>query len=266
MDYQLSAAGSGSVRRNRVEGMGMHDTRVAWKAPERIAHLLGKVHGSGMLALREVAEMFDVSEMTIRRDIARSGGRLAVLGGFVIAVTDAENTYALEREQDIHLADKVAACEHAIALIERGDTIFIDSGTTLTHLATRLPKDLNLTVVCSSMNVASILARMPTMRWVITGGVYHDATASFSGDHGPALLRTIRLNKAFISAGGVHPRLGVSCANFSEVGMKRAAIDHAALSYLVLDGSKVNKIKPAYFARSAEFAAVISERGALGVD
>ena len=251
--------------RSQIKEIGLHDSRVVWRAPERIAYLLDKVHATGMLALREAAEMFDVSEMTIRRDIARSSGRLAVLGGYVIAVTEVANTYALEREQDSHLADKVAACEYAVALIEPGDTIFIDSGTTLTHLATRLPDNLNLTVVCSSMNVASILARMPAVRWVITGGVYHDATASFSGDHGPALLRTVRLNKAFISAGGVHPKLGVSCANLSEVEMKRAAIDHAAASYLVLDGSKVNKVKPAYFARSVEFAAIISERGPLSI-
>jgi DeoR family transcriptional regulator, deoxyribose operon repressor len=236
------------------------------KAHPRIAQLLARVQGTGLLALRDAAGLFEVSEMTVRRDIAQSNGRLAVVGAHIFAPTDAETTYALDREQDSHFDAKVAACGHAAALIEPDDTIFIDSGTTLPHLASRLPADMNLTVVCFSMNVATILARLPTIRWILTGGFYHASTASFAGEHGPAMLKTIRLNKAFISAGGVHPKLGVSCADFSEVAMKRAAIDHAAASYLVLDGSKLNKVKAAYFAHSTEFAAVISERGTISID
>jgi DeoR family deoxyribose operon repressor len=235
------------------------------KADQRVARLLTRVQGGGLLALSEAAGLFDVSEMTIRRDIASCNGRLAVLGGHVIAVAEAEHPYALDQEQDSHLADKMAACGHALALIEPDDTIFIDSGTTTCHLASRLPPDRNLTVVCFAMNVAAILARMPTIRWILTGGLYQNATASFSGPHGPAMLKDIRINKAFVSAGGVHPKLGVSCANFSEVGMKRAVIDNAAESYLVIDGSKLNKVKPAYFARCSDFAAIISERGRIGV-
>ncbi len=236
------------------------------KADQRVARLLTRVQGRGLLALSEAAGMFDVSEMTVRRDIASSRGRLTVLGGHVIAVTDPEPPYALDQEQDSHLADKVAACDHALELIAPDDTIFIDSGTTTCHLANRLPVELNLTVVCFAMNVAAILARMPTVRWILTGGLYQNATTSFAGPHGPAMLKDIRLNKAFVSAGGVHSKLGVSCTNFSEVGMKRAAIDNAAESYLVIDGSKINKVKPAYFARCSEFAAIISERGRVDLD
>ncbi|HEX4768266.1 MAG TPA: DeoR/GlpR family DNA-binding transcription regulator [Lichenihabitans sp.] len=236
------------------------------KADQRVARLLTRVQGGVLLALSEAAGMFDVSEMTVRRDIASSRGRLTVLGGHVIAVTDPEPPYALDQEQDSHLADKLAACDHALDLIEPDDTIFIDSGTTTCHLAARLPVGLNLTVVCFAMNVAAILARMPTVRWILTGGLYQNATASFAGPHGPAMLKDIRLNKAFVSAGGVHPKLGVSCTNFSEVGMKRAAIDKAAESYLVIDGSKIDKVKPAYFADCSEFTAIISERGSLTLD
>ena len=236
------------------------------KATQRVVHLLGRVQGGAMLALSEAADLFHVSEMTVRRDIAGSNGRLAVLGGHVIAVADAEPPYALDREQDTHLADKVAACEHALALIERDDTIFIDSGTTTCHIASRLPQDLNLTVVCFAMNVAAILARKPEIRWILTGGHYQPATASFSSPHGPEMLKDVRLNKAFVSAGGAHGKLGVSCANFSEVGMKRTAIACAAHSYLVIDGSKVGKVKPAYFAGCSEFEAIICEHGPIQLE
>jgi DeoR family transcriptional regulator, deoxyribose operon repressor len=216
-----------------------------------------------MIAVREAATMFGVSEMTVRRDIAESHGRLAALGGHVIAVSESEAPYALDREQDSHLEAKLAACELALPLIAREDTIFIDSGTTTCHIASRLPTDLNLTVVCFSMNVAAILARMPTIRWLLIGGRYHSSTASFSGPQGASLLNDIRINKAFVSAGGVHRKLGVSCANFSEVGMKRAVIANAAESYLVIDSSKFDKVKAAHFADCSDFTAILSERGRM---
>jgi DeoR family deoxyribose operon repressor len=238
---------------------------VGGKADHRVARLLNRVQGGGLIALSEAATLFEVSEMTVRRDIAGSNGRLAVLGGHVIAVTEPEAPYTLDSEQDSHLDAKIAACGHALPLIERDDTIFIDSGTTTCHIASRLPADLNLTVICFSMNVAAILARMPTIRWMLTGGHYQSSTASFSGSHGPAMLKDIRVNKAFVSAGGVHPKLGVSCANFSEVGMKRAVIDNAVESYLVIDSSKLDKVKAAYFADCSDFTAILSERGRMPV-
>jgi DeoR family deoxyribose operon repressor len=236
------------------------------KAQQRIAELLNKLGGGRIVALSDAASLFGVSEMTIRRDVAGSARRLTVLGGYVMANSDGEALYALEREQGSHRAAKVAACDHALALIEPEDTIFLDSGTTLVHLAAQLPPHLNLTVVCFSMNIATVLAKNAGVRWLIAGGLYNQPTASFSGDHGPGLLRTLRLNKAFISAGGVHPRLGVSCADFSEVAMKRAAIRAAMDSYLVVDSSKFEAVKPAFFAKRSEFAGIISEHGLHLVD
>jgi DeoR family deoxyribose operon repressor len=235
------------------------------KAEHRVARLLTRVQGGGMIAVREAATLFGVSEMTVRRDIAGSHGRLTALGGHVIAVTEPEAPYALDREQDSHLDAKLAACEQALPLIAPEDTIFIDSGTTTCHITSRLPPDFNLTVVCFSMNVAAILARMPTIRWMLIGGHYHTSTASFSGAQGPAMLKDIRVNKAFVSAGGVHPKLGVSCANFSEVAMKRAVIENAAESYLVIDSSKLDKVKAAHFADCSDFTAILSERGRVPI-
>ena len=235
------------------------------KAEHRVARLLNRVQGGGLIPLSEAATLFGVSEMTVRRDIAGSHGRLAALGGHVIAVAEPETPYALDREQDSHLDAKLAACVLALPLIERDDTIFIDSGSTTCHIASRLPPDLNLTVVCFSMNVATILARMTTIRWMLIGGHYQSSTASFSGPHGPALLKEIRVNKAFVSAGGIHPKLGVSCANFSEVGMKRAVIENAAESYLVIDSSKLDKVKAAHFADYSDFTAILSERGRVPI-
>ena len=114
------------------------------------------------------------------------------------------------------------------------------------------------------MNVAAILARC-RIRWMLIGGHYHTSTASFSGPQGPAMLKDIRVNKAFVSAGGVHPKLGVSCANFSEVAMKRAVIENAAEELSVIDRSKLDKVKAAHFADCSDFTAILSERGRVPI-
>jgi DeoR family transcriptional regulator, deoxyribose operon repressor len=228
---------------------------------ERIGRLIEAVSSRRMLPLSDAAIMLGVSEMTVRRDIAESGGRLNALGGYVVSEADLGPNYVLDREADSHRMAKAAACEHALSLVEADDAIFIDCGTTTPHLASRLPNDLNLTVVCYAINLAEILAKRDGIQLVVMGGIFHPSSASFSGEDGLATLRRVRLNKAFVSAGGVHPSRGVSCSNFHEVAAKRAAIENALVSYLVIDSSKFGKVTPAHFAERGDFRAVICEEG-----
>lgn len=72
------------------------------KVDQPVALLLNKVQGGGLLALSDAANLVDVSEMTVRRDIAGSQGRLAILGGHVIGMGEADRPYALDHEQDTH--------------------------------------------------------------------------------------------------------------------------------------------------------------------
>jgi DeoR family transcriptional regulator, deoxyribose operon repressor len=233
---------------------------MAARKQQRCSTLLEQVQKKGRLSLKKAADQLQVSEMTIRRDVAASGGRLSALGGYILA--DQPSTpYALEREHDANRAAKALACQYACSLIEPEDTLFLDCGTTMPHLAERLPDDLDLTVVCYALNVAEILARKRGIRMVLMGGLYHASSASFEGESGLAILKSIRLNKAFISAGGVHVSRGISCSNFHEVPVKRIAMENALSSFLVVDSSKFGKLKPAYFAEQAAFEAMITESG-----
>ncbi|MEP9387648.1 DeoR/GlpR family DNA-binding transcription regulator [Mesorhizobium sp. KR9-304] len=225
---------------------------------ERLAGLLG---GHSHLKLTAVAEELGVSEMTIRRDVMDSGGRFACLGGHVIgAQNDVAGDYVLAKETDHHAAAKEKACAKAARLIEDDDTIFIDCGTTTPHLAALIPPDLRLTAICYSLNVAEILSRRQNTRLILLGGLFHPAAASFSGEAALDQLKRISLNKAFISAGGVHETRGVTCSHFHEVPVKQAAIARAVVSYLVVDASKFGKVRAAHFAEIAAFTSVVSDR------
>src|SRR5258707_1049519 len=83
------------------------------------------------------------------------------------------------------------------------------------------------------------MAGGPNTQVMLLGGLYHASSQSFSSEEALAYLRKIGINKAFISAGGVHPTRGVSCSNFHEVAVKQAAIAGAMESILVVDESKL---------------------------
>jgi DeoR family deoxyribose operon repressor len=138
-----------------------------------------------------------------------------------------------------------------------GDTIFIDCGTTMQSLADYLPEDMPLSVICYSLNVASIVTRRPATQVMLMGGLYHPSSQSFSSDDGLSYLRRLGINKAFISAGGVHWTRGASCSNFHEVAIKQAVIASAMESVLVVDASKLGSLKPASFADIGAFSRII---------
>lgn len=218
------------------------------------------------MRLRDAAMQLDVSEMTIRRDMAQLDSEalkgLNCLGGYVFSAQDnhGNSDYSLDLEKDSHAFAKAQACAEAGALIEEHDTIFIDCGTTTPHLARLVPENKSITVVCYSLNVAEILAGRDGIRLIVLGGVFHRSAASFSGEEGIEALKRIIINKAFISAGGVHNDHGVTCSHFHEVPVKKMAIARAMEAYLVVDNSKFGKTRSAPFAQISQFHRVISNQ------
>lgn len=223
----------------------------------------------GVMRLRDAALQLGVSEMTIRRDMAQRDltqadgdvlKGLNCLGGYIFLTqdTNGHSDYSLDHEADCHAAAKAQACADAAALIEDHDTIFIDCGTTMPHLARLVPENKSLTVVCYSLNVAEILALREDVRLIVLGGVFHRSAASFSGEEGIEALKKLIINKAFISAGGVHDAHGVTCSHFHEIPVKQMAIARAMESYLVVDGSKFGKVRSAPFAQISQFRQIIS--------
>lgn len=234
---------------------------------ERLSKLTGLMTKHGVMRLRDAAARLGVSEITIRRDMAPQAssngavGGFHCLGGYIISAQEGAggSDYNLERESDSHAADKMQACADAALLIEEHDTIFIDCGTTMPHLARLVPENKSVTVVCYSLNIAEILSVREDVRLIVLGGVFHRSAASFSGEE-METLKKLTINKAFISAGGVHDTHGVTCSHFHEVPVKQMAMSRAMASYLVVDKSKFGRVRSAVFAQLAQFRQVFSRR------
>jgi DeoR family deoxyribose operon repressor len=230
--------------------------------PERLDLLTKALADHGVLRLRDAAALLNVSEMTVRRDIAANAGRFAYLGGHILRAGDWGGGlgYRIDQEQDKFAAAKAAACAKAAALIAKRDTIFIDCGTTMPFLANLVPSDADVTVVCYSLNIAQIVARKPGVRMILLGGAYHPSSATFSSQQGLDALGAIGVNKAFLSAGGVERSRGASCWNFHEVPIKQKAMSRAVERHLVVDSSKIGKVSPAFFAAVDDFDSILTEK------
>jgi DeoR family deoxyribose operon repressor len=231
---------------------------------ERLDKLGALILERGVIHLRDAAQALGVSEMTIRRDIAGEASRFIHLGGHIMPAqaVEPEQPYELAAAADKHAAAKRKACQFAVDHLRAEDTVFIDCGTTLIHLVDLLPNDMPLTVVCYALNIAERLASKPHVRLILMGGFYHPASASFSGEAGLALLDQLGVNTAFLSAAGLDAARGATAIHFHEAEIKRKAMNISARNILVLDNSKLGRIRPAFFAKADDFDAVYTEDGA----
>lgn len=227
---------------------------------DQLAALLGE---KGVLHLKDAARELGVSEMTVRRDISSEAGRFAFLGGHIMPAekVEPEQPYQLAAQADRHAGAKREACRFAVSHIHADDTIFVDCGTTLSHLIDLIPQSMPLTVVCYALNIAERLAEAPNIRLILLGGLYHPETASFSGPQGLDTLDRVGINTAFLSAAGLDTARGATCAHFHEVAVKQKAIAIAQKNLLVIDNSKLGRVKPAFFAPADAFDVVYTEDG-----
>lgn len=230
------------------------------RTARRLTRLYEALAKGGTLHLSEAARLCGVSEMTIRRDVSASEGAMTFLGGRLVMTRDPQFAplYDLNKQQDRRAQEKYRLCERAAQFIEDGDSVFIDCGTTLVALTGLLDSFEQLTVVTYALNVANAVANHPNVRLVLLGGLFHASSSSFESEDMTTAIRRLGINKAFISAAGVHWEKGVSCFHFHEVLPKQAAISSAEQRFLVVDSSKFGAIRPAIFADLDQFDVLVT--------
>lgn len=172
-----------------------------------------------------------------------------------------DSPYEVRRAADSHAGAKRQACQHAVSLIRPDDTIFVDCGSTLLHLVDLLPPGMPLTAVCYALNTAERLSRNEALRLIVLGGIYHPASASLEGPQGLDLLGQIGINLAILSAAGLDGERGATCIHFHEAAVKKAVMARAQTNVLVIDQSKIGKVKPAFFAPVSAFSKIVTEQG-----
>jgi DeoR family transcriptional regulator of aga operon/DeoR family fructose operon transcriptional repressor len=242
-------------------------------AEERRSRILELFSQKSVVTLAELAAFFETSEMTIRRDLdalAERGVCQRVRGGAIALRRPENRNFAypsyFSREQ-VQAAEKRAVAQAAASLINPGDTVALDSGTTMTMLADAARHHEGITVISNSLQVLDRLRNAPGVVAISPGGIVavEDmglGEVSFAGPMTVSALRAFRPRRAFISASGVELAAGIFNAGLFQAEIKRTLMEIAAESILVVDSSKFGRANGVLVAPLAGFRTVITDTGA----
>lgn len=232
------------------------------KRKERIRLLLEE---KGEIQLQELKELFpEVSLMTLRRDLIsleKEGSVIRTYGGAVsvkkLAGNGEEDPYNVREVENVEAKIKIA--EKAVKLVEKGRSLYFDSGTTLMCLARILP-DENFTILTSGLNIALELLKRTKPSVMTLGGQVNRNTYSVSGPGAAGLLDNFNIDLAFMAASGFSVDRGFTVANVYEGELKKKVIKRAKKVILLLDSSKIDKDLPFTFAGLEDITILVSEK------
>lgn len=233
----------------------------------RILETLGRTNGA---SIHELAVELGVSEMTIRRDLEElaAQGRVRIVhAGAVPSGERAERIRAayslagLPAGASAEAAEKMRIGQKAASLIEAGDIVFVDSGSTTEWLVRSVPPEMPLTIVCFALNILLEAGRGRQRTLIFAGGALRGDSLVFESPEGVSLLRRHRVTKAFFSAGGISDTLGVTCSDPAEAELKKAAVAMSQTRILLADSRKFGRVRPAWFAELRDFDAVVTDSG-----
>jgi DeoR family fructose operon transcriptional repressor len=221
-------------------------------AEERRDIILQMIRDGLPVRVGELSVRFEVSESTIRRDLQDMGSCGLIkrtYGGAVSKRTGAEPSF--NEKEIINIEAKKQLAKAAAELVEAGDFVLLDAGTTMVQIAMEL-RGKEITVVTNSMDVAMVFYESPEVEVILLGGRLRKTPRSLVGPLADNALSKVRLDKAFLAANGVDVLFGASTHDLAEAETKKNMQQAARLSYLVIDSSKLGK---EYFARIAPLAA-----------
>ena len=236
---------------------------------ERQNGILEMINLKGSISLSELEETFkNVSSITLRRDlillendkyiIRTKGG--AISNANVSSLSKDEPLYSF-RELENMEAKRIIA-KKALVYVEKGISMFLDSGSTLMCLA-KIINDEPYTILTSGLNIAIELLKKQHLSVVSLGGQINRNTISASGPSALQYLQNINIDIAFMSASGYSKENGFTVSNLYESELKRTVIKKAKKTIILMDSSKIDKVLAFTFAQKEDIDLVITEKSKI---
>ena len=223
--------------------------------------IIALLRANPTVRIAELAREFDVSTETVRRDLDELGRLGAVNRTYGGAARSSMGHEAAvnERLQDhVEERERIALC--ASRIVETGDLVMIDGGSTTIHFARQLAaQGRHVTALTNSLGVAAALGRDPSSKVVLCPGDYQPSEGIVTGPETIAFLERFFVDKAFIGASGL-TAAGPSEVHSSAAWVKRRMLRQAERSYLLLDSSKFNVLRHELVCPLGEIDEIVTDR------
>ena len=194
------------------------------------------------VSMEELCEEFDVSMNTVRLDVAtlvKKGSIKKVYGG--VCSNHQNGLVPFEERKMKNSERKRAVCRAAAALVEDGDIIYVDSGTTTMYLADYLDQHKNVTILTNNLNVIMRAVPYENIQVICLPGILERKTNSFVSAETGKILARYNIKKAIFAATCVTESGDVTNSSSLEYEIKREAMRNSEKKYLLLDSTKYGK-------------------------
>lgn len=217
---------------------------------DRKTYILNRIEAKNTASVAKLASELKVSEMTIRRDLSElenKGLIRRVYGGAVSARGRSYEPPLIMRETN-SIEEKRSIGKIAAQLIEEGDSIALDVGSTTIEVAKNLISSHNLTIMTPSLHIANLLSNQPDIRLILSGGIIRHSENSCIGDLAQRAFKGLFIDKLFLAVAGMDAKAGLTEYNWDDTMVKQAMIQSAKEVIVVSDSSKFDKIAFAHIA------------------
>jgi DeoR family transcriptional regulator of aga operon len=219
--------------------------RVRLLTEQRRRNLLDLVDQYGQVTVPDMVKRFSVSAVTVRSDLdaLASSGALVRSHGGAVRRLEATQDYPLRTKESLHRDEKIRIGRAAAELIEPGETIILDSGTTTAEIARHLKKlkIQSLTVITNALNIAAELADSPEISLIMIGGLLRPVSFSFVGPQADAMMSEIHADRLFLAVDGFDLENGASTPDVLEAQLNNVMIRSAKEVNVVADFSKLGR-------------------------
>lgn len=228
-------------------------------AEERRQKMVEMVGESATVTVSDLAQAFDTSESTIRRDLDRldAAGKLVKVHGGAASVESAvapaqsplvTNELGMDEKRSLHTAEKRLIAAHAETLIGPEDFVYIDAGTSTLALVEALsePATQALFATNSVSNALALTSR--GCRTIVIGGNLKGLTEAIVGPGALDALSRHNFTKGFWGTNGVTPERGFTTPDPSEAMVKRVSMERTTERFVLADPSKLGVVSPVMFA------------------
>lgn len=211
------------------------------KAAARRLKIVQTLDELGQVNVKTLSQELAVSEVTIRNDLDKLEKSKLLIRAHGGAFKTNNIAMAVSEKKSLNLDYKRLIGKKAVSLIEKNDSIVLDSGTTTFEISNNLGEMEDLTVISNALDIVNNLSQFKNLQVFMPGGYLKEFSMSLVGPMAERNLKQLYCNKLFLGVDCIKPNVGIFTHHMEEAYLNQIMIEIAQEVIVVADSSKFKK-------------------------